>query len=197
MRASGLILIALLSACTSSLEVGDEAFAQARYAAAAEAYGQADAHEAAAAQLRLALLQAAPHSPLFDPARARETLQALRADHPQSPYGVVAGHLLDGQQRQAALEARLRVLEAQLSAAAEARARLDAEGQAAIGALRQVIEALEEERARLQALVRQLRDEKPDLNLLEEQKGRLKRLELENSRLEREIEALKGIDLRR
>jgi hypothetical protein len=172
-----------LSACAPSLRVGDKAFAEGRYAEAAEAYDLASEEDAAAVLFRRAMLSATAASPAYDPGQAIQLLEQVRALHPASIYGVAAGHGLEVMRKRSETEARLQASDEEV-------ARLT---QAIEGRIAEEAERAELHRAVLAKLERleHLDHEGHRLNL------ELQQLKEENARLKEELEALKSIDLRR
>jgi hypothetical protein len=192
-----LALVALLAACSSSLKLGDRAFTQTNYAAAARTYAKADPADADAVLLRFALLRSVPASPLFDPALAHQVLEELHQKYPASPYGVVAGLLLERAQRQTELEARLHALEEELAQSKATVAKQESDRQAATQAHQAELAKLEEEKQKLVADLKALKDEHAELVMLREEHAGLQQLKADNARILEELEEMKRIDLRR
>ncbi|MGI5860835.1 MAG: hypothetical protein ACOX6T_02130 [Myxococcales bacterium] len=166
--------------CVPSLRAGDRAFEEGRFAEAAEAWERDPQEDVAARLFRRALLQLTAESLAFDPPAARRTLEALRAAHPASPYGVAARHALDLLSTCEELEGQLTALRAEIVRLTEQLAARDDENRRKAEAHEvalERLEALEAEERRLQLELQQARDD--------------------NARLEQELEALKQIDLRR
>ena len=188
---------ALQAACSLSLFQGDRALAESRYSDAAAAYKRTWGPEEDAALFRLALIQSLPDSPLFDPSGASTTFEELQRRHPKSAYGFAGKVMVARLQRQLEMETRLSALDGTLAetkkALSDAAAEQDHERQT-----RQAqIDQLQQERDRLSADLKALRDEHAELVLLRQEHLDIERLRRENTQLKEELEELKRIDLRR
>lgn len=184
-------LVALLCACSPpGLVVGDRAFAQGRYPAAAEAYGHDDEAAPDALLFRDALLAVTPQSPQYDPAKARALLERLAREHPSTVHGAAATQALRWLAERDALRARVQEAEVRLAECAAEGQRADAQHQQELKALRDNLAALDAERQHLQAELRATHDGPPPGE-------RVQTLQDENTRLKNEIDEIKRIDLRR
>ena len=196
MRAFVLSLL-LLSACSSSLRLGDRAFGEARYEDAARAYAQVPPADADAVMFRVALLYSISGSPKYDPAKARQTLDELTRVFPASPYGVAARVVLDRLKEQEEVEGRLRAVNDELAQEKTALARMETQRQDEVKAQQDAVAKLQTQMDQLTAQLKQLKDEHAELVLLRNEHAGTEQLRAENAHLQEELDELKRIDLRK
>jgi vacuolar-type H+-ATPase subunit I/STV1 len=191
------VSLAAQAACSLSLHQGDRALAESRYVDAAAAYGRTWSVEEDAALFRLGLIHAVPESPLFDPARARSTFEELQRRYPKSAYGFAGKVMAARLQRQQELEARLAELDGTLAQTKQSLSEAVSEHERDRQTRQAQLDQLQQERDRLAAELKGMRDEHAELVLLRQEHVDVEQLRRDNARMKEELEELKRIDLRR
>jgi len=192
-----LSLMALLTGCSWNLRVGDQAFAEARYGVAAQAYEHVWKPNADAALFRLALVYGASSNPDANPTRARQLLETLAERFPTTPYGVAARLMVERLRQEETLEARLHTVNDELAQIRSSVARLEAQRLEDAQAHEAAVTKLQQEGDLLTAQIKQLKEEHAELVLLRQEHLGAEELRAENAHLHEELEEMKRIDLRR
>lgn len=174
------------AACTPSLVQGDRAFAEARYETAAALWETASDEDTPAVLFRRALLLARPGTPTYDPARASAELDTLRRLDPAGPYGTAAALALDTLRRLEVTTTRLGQLDTELVRCLDVRDEQRRTCDEQLATRDAAVTAAEEDRQRLAAEVKTLREATAELQTLRDEVARLKE----------ELEEMKRIDLR-
>lgn len=174
----------------SQLSIGDRAFAESRFEAAAEAWSEEDPAMEAALLFRHALL-CSMRRPACLPEDERALFSAIARDHASSVFGVAAARLI-------ALQDRLdeaRSLEPLLDECLRTGMSIDAELEEARAAKEATLEELHAAEAQLTKLSR-LAELQSFAQEVQRLQAELEAQKQENLRLIEELDALKRIDLR-